>query len=429
MFDFENVLIIGSGGREHALGWKISKNKNIKKIFYASGNGGTSENINIAPTEIKKLAEFAKNKKCITIVGPEIPLSIGIVDFFDIEDIPIFGPTKNASMLETSKVFSKNFMNKNFIPTADFQTFSDSLKAKEYINEIDHDIVIKADGLASGKGVIVPDNKNDAITAIELLLNKKIFGKSSDKIIIEKKIIGNEVSVIAICDGKSFMILEPCKDHKRIFDDDKGPNTGGMGSYSPVTILDDEKLYQISKDIFKPAINGMIQNGNPFKGFLYAGLLIEEQTDKIYVLEFNARMGDPECQPLMMRMDSDLLNYINAALNHSIDSMKPIQWSNKYSVCVIMASKGYPDKFKTGYVVHGLDKTEKDNLMVFHAGTKLNSSKIITDGGRVLGVTSLGNSIQQAIEKAYYNVKKISWGNNQQQYRTDIARSKSNLNT
>ena len=429
MFEFENVLIIGSGGREHALGWKISKNKNIKKIFYASGNGGTSENINIAPTEIKKLAEFAKNKKCITIVGPEIPLSIGIVDFFDIEDIPIFGPTKNASMLETSKVFSKNFMNKNFIPTADFQTFSDSLKAKEYINEIDHDIVIKADGLASGKGVIVPDNKNDAITAIELLLNKKIFGKSSDKIIIEKKIIGNEVSVIAICDGKSFMILEPCKDHKRIFDDDKGPNTGGMGSYSPVTILDDEKLYQISKDIFKPAINGMIQNGNPFKGFLYAGLLIEEQTDKIYVLEFNARMGDPECQPLMMRMDSDLLNYINAALNHSIDSMKPIQWSNKYSVCVIMASKGYPDKFKTGYVVHGLDKTEKDNLMVFHAGTKLNSNKIITDGGRVLGVTSLGNSIQQAIEKAYCNVKKISWGNKQQQYRTDIARSKSNLNT
>ena len=429
MFEFENVLIIGSGGREHALGWKISKNKNIKKVFYASGNGGTSENINIDPTEIKKLAEFAKNKKCITIVGPEIPLSIGIVDFFDIEDIPIFGPTKNASMLETSKVFSKNFMNKNFIPTADFQTFSDSLKAKEYINEIDHDIVIKADGLASGKGVIVPDNKNDAITAIELLLNKKIFGKSSDKIIIEKKIIGNEVSVIAICDGKSFMILEPCKDHKRIFDDDKGPNTGGMGSYSPVSILNDEKLYQISKDIFKPAINGMIQNGNPFKGFLYAGLLIEEQTDKIYVLEFNARMGDPECQPLMMRMDSDLLNYINAALNHSIDSMKPIQWSNKYSVCVIMASKGYPDKFKTGYVVHGLDKTEKDNLMVFHAGTKLNSSKIITDGGRVLGVTSLGNSIQQAIEKAYCNVKKISWGNKQQQYRTDIARSKSNLNT
>jgi len=320
-------------------------------------------------------------------------------------------------------------MNKNFIPTADFQTFSDSLKAKEYINKIDHDIVIKADGLASGKGVFVPDNKDDATTAIELLLNKKIFGKSSDKIIIEKKIIGNEVSVIAICDGKSFMILEPCKDHKRIFDDDKGPNTGGMGSYSPVTILDDEKLYQISKDIFKPAINGMIQNGNPFKGFLYAGLLIEEQTDKIYVLEFNARMGDPECQPLMMRMDSDLLNYINAALNHSIDSMKPIQWSNKYSVCVIMASKGYPDKFKTGYVVHGLDKTEKDNLMVFHAGTKLNSSKIITDGGRVLGVTSLGNSIQQAIEKAYCNVKKISWGNKQQQYRTDIARSKSNLNT
>ena len=428
MFDFENVLIIGSGGREHALGWKISKNKEIKKIFYASGNGGTFENINIAPTEFQKLAEFAKNKRCITIVGPEIPLSLGIVDFFNIEGIPIFGPTKNASMLETSKVFSKNFMNKNFIPTADFQLFSDSSKAKDYINKIDYDIVIKADGLASGKGVFVPNNKNDATIAIDLLLNKKIFGKSSEKIIIEKKIIGNEVSIIAICDGKSFMILEPCKDHKRIFDDDKGPNTGGMGSYSPVSFIDDEKLHQISKKIFEPVINGLIQNGNPFKGFLYAGLLIEEQTDKIYVLEFNVRMGDPECQPLMMRMESDLLNYINAVLNHSIDSMKPIQWKDKCSVCVIMASKGYPDKFDTGYEIYGLDKTDKDDLMVFHAGTKLKNNKIITDGGRVLGITSLGDSIQQAIDKAYNNVKKISWGNNQQQHRTDIARDKSNSN-
>jgi len=427
MFDFENILIVGSGGREHALGWKISKNKNIKKIFYASGNGGTFENINIAPTEIQKLAEFAKSKRCITIVGPEIPLSLGIVDLFEVEGIPIFGPTKNASMLETSKVFSKNFMNKYFIPTANFQTFSDSLKAIDYINNIDHDIVIKADGLASGKGVFVPGNKSDATTAIDLLLNKKIFGKSSEKIIVEEKIIGNEVSIIAICDGKSFMILEPCKDHKRIFDENKGPNTGGMGSYSPVSIIDEEKLDQISKKIFRPVIDGMIQNGNPFKGFLYAGLLIEEQTNKIYVLEFNARMGDPECQPLMMRMESDFLNYISAALNQSRGSMKPIQWSNKHSVCVIMASKGYPDKFETGYEINGLNKTDKDDLMVFHAGTKLYNNKIITDGGRVLGVTSLGNSIQQAIDKAYCNVKKISWANNQQIYRTDIARSESNL--
>src|SRR5919107_4344229 len=374
MFDFENVLIIGSGGREHALGWKISKNKKVKKMFYASGNGGTSENVNIDPTEIQKLAEFAKSKRCITIVGPEIPLSLGIVDFFDIEGIPIFGPTKKASMLETSKEFSKNFMNKNYIPTADFQTFTDSLKAKDYVNKIDYDIVIKADGLASGKGVFVPDNKNDATTAIDLLLNKKMFGKSSENIIIEKKIIGKEVSIIAICDGKSFIILEPCKDYKRVFEGDKGPNTGGMGSYSPVSIIDDERLHQISKEIFEPAINGMIQNGNPFKGFLYAGLLIEEQTDKIYVLEFNARMGDPECQPLMMRMESDFLNYISAALNHSIDSMKPIEWSNKYSVCVIMASKGYPDKFQTGYEIYGLDKIDKQDLKVFHAGTKLNNS-------------------------------------------------------
>src|SRR6478672_8232139 len=397
MFEFENVLIIGSGGREHALGWKISKNKNIKKVFYASGNGGTFENINIDPTEIKKLAEFAKNKKCITIVGPEIPLSIGIVDFFDIEGIPIFGPTKNASMLETSKIFSKNFMNKNFIPTADFQTFSDSLKAKEYINKIDHDIVIKADGLASGKGVFVPDNKNDATTAIELLLNKKIFGKSSDKIIIEKKIIGNEVSVIAICDGKSFMILEPCRDHKRIFDNDKGPNTGGMGSYSPVSDITAEEIEQISKKIFEPTIQGMIKNRNPFKGFLYAGLMLEEHTRKPYVLEYNVRMGDPECQPLMMRMESDLFAYLEAVENQSIDSMKPIEWKNKHSVCVVMVSKGYPGKFESGYTIKGLDRVDNEDLVVFHSGTNLNkSNEIVTDGGRVLSVTSLGNTIQAA---------------------------------
>lgn len=420
----KNILIVGSGGREHALGWKISKSKNIKKIFYASGNGGTYENVNILPTDIKKLAEFAKLKECNTIVGPEIPLSLGIVDLFNSKDLPIFGPTKMASALETSKKFSKHFMKKNFIPTAEFETFNDNLKAIDYINKVNHDVVIKADGLASGKGVFVTDNKKDALTSADLLLNKKIFGNASDEIIIEKKIIGNEVSIIALCDGKSFIILEPSKDHKRVFDNDKGPNTGGMGSYSPVLNIKDEEIDKISKKIIKPVIEGMIQNGTPFKGFLYAGLIFEETTNNPYVLEFNVRMGDPECQPLMMRMESDILEYIESAQNQSIDSMKPIKWKDKFSVCIVMASKGYPGKFETGDEIKGLNNIKTDNnLMIFHAGTKSKENSIITDGGRVLSVTSLDKTIQKAIDKAYSNVRKITWGNNQQMYRKDIAKA------
>jgi phosphoribosylamine---glycine ligase len=422
MFDYENVLIIGSGGREHALGWKISKNQNIKKIFHANGNGGTSENIQILPIEIEKLSEFARNKKCFTIVGPEIPLSLGIVDLFNLKGLPIFGPTKKASMLEISKKFSKNFMKENLLPTPEFQTFNDSSQALDYINKIDHNVVIKADGLAAGKGVFVTNNKQEAIVAIDLLLNKKKFGKSSEEIVIERKLKGVEVSIIAICDGKSFKILEPCRDHKRIFDNDKGPNTGGMGSYSPVSDITDEEIEQISKKIFEPTIDGMIKNGNPFKGFLYAGLLLEEHTRKPYVLEYNVRMGDPECQPLMMRMESDLFAYLEAVENQSIDSMKPIEWKNKYSVCVVMASKGYPGKFEAGYTIKGLDRVDNEDLVVFHSGTNLNkSNEIVTDGGRVLSVTSLGNTIQAAIIKSYFNVEKITWGNNYQQYRKDIA--------
>jgi phosphoribosylamine--glycine ligase len=419
----ENILIIGSGGREHALGWKISKNNNVKKIFYANGNGGTYENVKISQTNIKELAKFAKLKKCNTIVGPEMPLSLGIVDLFNSEDLPIFGPTKEAALLETSKKFSKNFMKKNYIPTAEFQTFNDYSKAIDYIDKVNHEVVIKADGLASGKGVFVTDNKKDAISAIDLLLNKKIFGNSSNEIIIEKKINGKEVSIIALCDGKSFIILEPSKDHKRIFDDDKGPNTGGMGSYSPVSNINEEEINKISKTIIKPVLEGMIRNGTPFRGFLYAGLIYEEITNNPYVLEFNVRMGDPECQPLMMRMESDILDYIESAQNQSIDSMKPIKWKDKFSVCVVMASEGYPDKFDKGYEIKGLkDIKTDDNLMVFHAGTKSKEGKILTDGGRVIGVTALGNTIQQAIDKAYFNVRKISWGNNQQTYRKDIAK-------
>ncbi len=422
MFEYENALIIGTGGREHALGWKISKNKNVKKIFHANGNGGTHNNVQILPTEVEKLLNFAKEKKCFTIVGPEIPLSLGIVDRFNLEEVPIFGPTRNASMLETSKKYSKNFMEQNLVPTSEFQTFNDGSKAIEYIHKIDYDAVIKADGLASGKGVFVTSNKQEAVAAIDLLLNAKKFGNSSQNIVIEKRVIGEEVSIIAICDGKSFLILEPCRDHKRAFNDNTGPNTGGMGSFSPVPDIKEEETHQISKKVFEPTIRGMINKGNPFKGFLYAGLIIEKETRKPYVLEFNVRMGDPECQPLMMRMESDLFKYIESAEQQSIDSVKPIEWKKKHSVCVVMASKGYPESFENGHTIKGIDKVDRADLMLFHSGTEINSmNEVLTNGGRVLGVTSLGTTLKEAITKSYTNVEKIKWGNNQQYYRTDIA--------
>src|SRR5690349_4876662 len=305
MHQNENVLIIGSGGREHALGWKISQNEHIQKVFFANGNGGTVNNLPILPTDFEKLIDFAKNNNCFTVVGPELPLSLGIVDTFESNSLKIFGPTKLASEIETSKEFSKNFMTKFAIPTSEYKVFTEASKAEDYIEKIDFNAVIKADGLASGKGVFVTNGKAEAINTVDLLLNKKVFGNASDKIIIEKKIIGDEVSIMAICDGTSFKILDPCRDHKRAFDNDLGPNTGGMGSYSPVPDITENEIELIVDKIFSPAIRGMSSEGRPFRGFLYAGLMIEKHTGKPYVLEFNARMGDPECQPLMMRMRSE----------------------------------------------------------------------------------------------------------------------------
>ena len=423
MHDYENILIVGSGGREHALGWKISQNNNVKKVIYANGNGGTHQNIQILPTEIDKLAQYAKEKELFTIVGPEVPLSLGIVDTFNFYDLPIFGPTKSAARLETSKEFSKQFMNRHSIPTSEFKVFTDAEKAVDYVERINFNAVIKADGLAAGKGVFVSNNKTEAIDAIDQLLNKKIFGPASEKIIVEKKIIGEEVSLMAICDGETFMIMDTCRDHKRVFDDDLGPNTGGMGSYSPVSEISESDLDYISDKVFKPAVNGMQAEGNPFQGFLYAGIMIEKQTGKPFVLEFNARMGDPECQPLMMRMQSDLFEYIKAAENKSLDSMQPIMWKDKFSTCVIMTSQGYPDKYETGYTIRGLGKQPENEIMIFHSGTKLNQdNELVTSGGRVLGITSLGKSIEEAMNKSYQIVREISWGDNQQHYRTDIGR-------
>jgi phosphoribosylamine--glycine ligase len=347
---------------------------------------------------------------------------MGIVDLFNSFGLPIFGPTKSASRLESSKEYSKHFMKKYSIPTSDFQVFSDYDKALDFIEHIDYLPVIKADGLAAGKGVFVSSSKSEAVDSIDLLLNKRIFGESCNKIIIEKRVIGEELSMMAICDGNSFTLLDSCRDYKRVFDNDGGPNTGGMGSYSPLPEITDIEREYIAEKIFQPALKGMSNEGSPFKGFLYAGLMIEKHTGKPFVLEFNSRMGDPECQPLMMRMQSDLFKYIEAAENQALDSMKPIEWSKKFSVCVIMTSKGYPDKYETGYTIKGINKEYDPDLMIFHSGTKLNqNNELVTAGGRVLSVTSIGNTMKDAVNKAYEQVYKISWGEDQQQFRKDIG--------
>ncbi|HXG06010.1 MAG TPA: phosphoribosylamine--glycine ligase [Nitrososphaera sp.] len=424
MVGTENVLVVGSGGREHALGWKVSQSNRVSKVYFAPGNGGTSENINIKYNDISALVSFAKEKKnnLLTIVGPEEPLSLGIVDAFEKEGLRIFGPTRAAAMLEASKAFAKDFMRDAGIPTADFAIFSEADKARDYVSKQDRPLVVKADGLAAGKGVVVCDNADEAVAAIDRIMTRKEFGSAGDKVVIEERLYGEEASFIVLCDGKRIMPLASTQDHKRAFDGDKGPNTGGMGAYSPAPIVDSALHEKIVKKVMEPAVDTMRKRGTPFKGFLYAGIMVES-TGEPKVLEFNARMGDPECQPIMMRMKSDLYDYIDAAVDGRLDEMPPIQWRNETSVCVIMASRGYPGNYEKGDVIEGLDSDFGPDIKVFHAGTVLDQqNRVVTNGGRVLGVTALGSDIREAIDKAYSAVRKIHWGDNGHYYRTDIAR-------
>lgn len=422
MADERNILIIGSGGREHSLGWKLSQSPGVRKIYFAPGNGGTYENIDLQPMEFDKLSLFAKEHKCFTIVGSEGPLAEGIVDSFQREGLMIFGPTRKAAQLESSKDFGKKLMKKYKIPTADYCTFSDTDKAKDYVNKQNSKLVVKADGLASGKGVILCDNANEAIEAIDTIMTKGKFGAAGNRVVIEERLLGEEASFIALCDGKTILPLASSQDHKRIFDNDKGENTGGMGSYSPNIIIDDDLTEKIIKRIMLPTVSAMRNENNIFKGFLYAGIMVEKESNEPSVLEFNVRMGDPECQPIMMRMNSDLLEYLEAAYEGKLDSMPPLKWKKQVAACVIMATRGYPGNYHTGDIIQGISSNFSENVMIFHGGTKRDSqNRIITDGGRVLGVTALGNGIEQARNNAYSAVHKISWGDNSQYYRKDIA--------
>ena len=412
-----NVLVIGSGGREHAIGWKLGQSDKVDTVFFAPGNGGTPNNVPIPVDNLDDIVKFASEKDCFTVVGPEAPLAMGIVDMFNEKGLKIFGPTKDAAQLESSKIWAKKFMKRNNIPTAAFEVFTDATAAKEYVNETEHNVVIKADGLAAGKGVIVCDSKDEAKDAIDMMLVNKKFGDAGTSIIIEDRIDGIEASYIALSDGKIAISMATSQDHKRVYDDDNGPNTGGMGAYSPTLAIDESLSQKIQEKIIDKTIASLRNEGITFKGFLYAGIMLKD--GEPHVLEYNVRMGDPECQPILMRMNSDLFQYLNACVNDTLEKMPPISWKNKSAVCVVLASNGYPESYPKDDEISGLDLVY-DDAYVFHAGTKKQNKKIITNGARVLGVTALGNTLELAIKNAYDVSEKIFWENKYS--RTDIGK-------
>jgi len=414
-------MVIGSGGREHALCWKISQSEKVDKIFCAPGNAGigqVAENVSISAKDIIGLADFVeKNSVDLTIVGPELPLTLGIVDEFERRDLTIFGPNKRAAVLEGSKVFTKKFLTKYKIPTANYGSFTNIAEAKKYLKTQKFPIVVKADGLAAGKGVIICKSKSDAESALDSMLKRKEFGDAGKIVVIEEFLEGEEASIIVLSDGENILPLATSQDHKPVYDDDQGPNTGGMGAYSPAPIVTKEMGNRIIEEIMLPTIQGMKNEGRPFVGFLYAGLMITD--GKPYVLEYNVRCGDPETQPLLVRMKSDIVALFESALEETLNE-ETIEWENKASVCVVMSSRGYPGNYEKGMVITGIEDAEAMNdVHVFHAGTKKEEGKWLTNGGRVLGVTGMGAHIKEAIAHTYEAVEKIKWDG--AHYRKDIG--------
>lgn len=415
-----NVLVIGSGGREHAITWKIAQSRHVDKIYCAPGNGGMSEIaelVDIGVEDIGGLFIFAKKKKIdLTIVGPEVTLVAGIVDQFQQAGLKIFGPVKELANLEGSKVFAKEHMAKLGVPTADFKVFNDAEKAKKYIKEKSAPLVVKADGLCAGKGVFICKTEDEAIDAIKLIMQDKKFGAAGDKVIVEDCLIGEEASIIVLSDGKNVVPLASSQDHKAIYDGDAGPNTGGMGAYSPAPAVTDELFKKIMKKVIKPIIEGLGCEEKFYKGVLYAGLMITEQGPK--VLEFNVRLGDPETQAIFPRLKNDLVELIQSSIDGTLDE-QTLDWDPRPCVSVVIASGGYPGKYEKGKTIKGLDEVKKmKDVVAFHAGTKREKA-FVTNGGRVLNVTALGNSIKEAIDKTYEAIGKINFEN--MYYRRDIG--------
>jgi phosphoribosylamine--glycine ligase len=413
-----NVLVVGNGGREHALAWKIAQSPRADRVFVAPGNAGTAldaENVDIAASDFPKLIKFARDNKVeLTIVGPEVPLADGIVDAFQEAKLRAFGPSKAAAQLEGSKVFCKNLLHNADVPTAEYRVFRDAASATRFVTDrypsSDQTVplVVKADGLAAGKGVIVCAKRDEALDAIDRIATRKEFGEAGREIVIEERLDGQEASVLAITDGRTIVTLPPAQDHKPAYDGDLGPNTGGMGAYSPTPLVDDKMLTWVEEHILVPTVHTMKRSRNPFRGVLYAGLMMTHQGPK--VLEFNVRFGDPECQPLLMRLQSDLLDVLEATVDGRLDELSALQWDPRPAVCVVMASEGYPGSYEKGNAIRGLEEAAKlPDVKVFHAGTATKDNAVVTSGGRVLGVTALGNSISSAKLQAYTAVKCIRW--------------------
>lgn len=416
------ILVIGGGGREHALVWKIAQSPLVDKVYCAPGNPGTAtlaENVSIRVDELDKLLLFARtNAIDLTVVGPEQPLSLGIVDLFEANGLKVFGPSKDAAYIEGSKAFSKDLMHKYNLPTAAYGVFTDLTAAEEFIDSTGAPIVVKADGLAAGKGVIIAQTKSEALDAVRDMLCGNTFGDAGSRVVIEEFLTGEEASFLVITDGRNIIPLASAQDHKAVFDGDLGPNTGGMGAYSPAPVVTADIHEKAMAQVLRPAIDGMAAEGRPYRGVLYAGLMVKD--GEVKTLEFNARFGDPECQPLLMRMKSDIVPILLAVANDDLSNMD-IEWHDKAAVCVVMAAEGYPGDYRKGDIIEGLDLAAKlDELYVFHAGTTTKDGSCVTNGGRVLGVTALGSTVKEAIASAYKGVACIRWSG--VQFRTDIGR-------
>jgi phosphoribosylamine---glycine ligase len=415
------ILVIGGGGREHTLVWKIAQSPKVTKIYCAPGNAGIGELAECLPLkadDIEGLARFAFQEKIdLTVVGPEDPLTKGIVDVFEKKGLSIFGPSKKAALLEASKDFSKRLMVKYHIPTAAFKSFTDPKQALAHINKVGLPIVVKADGLAAGKGVMVCQTIAEAKAAIELIMLDKAFGEAGNRVILEEYLTGEEASFLVFTDGQNVLPMPSSQDHKPIYDNDQGPNTGGMGAYSPAPVVDEFLFQEILHQIMIPTVRAMDKEGRPYKGVLYAGLMINR--GEIKVLEYNVRFGDPEAQPLLMRLQTDLVDILEAVAKGNLNKVK-VAWDDRPAVCVVMSEQGYPGPYQKGHVMQGLEHVKRmKDVVVFHAGTALKAKEVVTNGGRVLGVTALGSDIPRAIKKAYQAVEKIHWKT--AYFRTDIG--------
>jgi phosphoribosylamine--glycine ligase len=414
------ILVVGSGGREHALAWKISRSPLATKIYAAPGNAGIArlaECVDITPDNIDGLLSFSRREAIdLTVVGPEGPLCKGIVNLFEDNGLRIFGPTREAAELEGSKVFCKNLLRRYGIPTPNFRVFNQSKAALQFIKQSQFPLVVKADGLAGGKGAVICHTESESVVAIEGMMEKKVFGKAGEQVVVEEFLNGVEASVMAFTDGTSIATLESTQDHKRVYDGDRGPNTGGMGAYTPATVAGERDYSRVIREILVPIVHAMNKERRRFKGILYAGIMFTKSGPK--VLEFNVRFGDPECQPLMMNLKSDLVPAMLATIDEKLGDVELVP-DPRPAVCVVMASGGYPGSYETGYEITGVEEAEALGALVFHGGTQMKEEKLVTAGGRVLGVTAQGQDLRQAQENAYAAVRKIRF--KAAHYRTDIA--------